>query len=144
LLPAILLIKTPSDKYASPAYLTLSASIHLKKRLFCRTISVGNIIDTSKNKNNYKEDPNKVWIVDSVNMHLPASIPQDKMLIRGNAAFSQILYDIESYYIPEEKRGAIENDLSSNRDKTYAQIKVDKFGNAALVRLLIGDTVYEY
>jgi uncharacterized membrane-anchored protein len=91
-----------------------------------------------------KEDPNKIWIIDSVNMQPPASVPQDKVLIKGRSIHSRFEYGIESYYIPEDKRGVIENDLRNNRDKTYAQIKVDRFGNAALVNLRIGDTIYEY
>jgi uncharacterized membrane-anchored protein len=91
-----------------------------------------------------KEDPNNVWIIDSVNKQPPATVPADKVLIRGRAAYGRIEYGVESYFIPEDKRRTIENDLSNNRDKTFAQIKVDKFGNAALVRLLIGDTIYEY
>jgi uncharacterized membrane-anchored protein len=91
-----------------------------------------------------KEDPNKVWIIDSVNKQLPTNIPSDKVLIKGTASYNRIEYGIESYFIPEDKRQTIEHDLRNNRDKTYAQIKVDKFGNAALVNLRIGDTVYEY
>jgi uncharacterized membrane-anchored protein len=91
-----------------------------------------------------KEDPNKVWIIDSVNTQPPAGVPLDKILIRGMATCTRIEYGIESYYIPEDKRQTIEHDLRNNRDKTYAQIKVDKFGNAALVNLRIGDTIYEY
>ena len=91
-----------------------------------------------------KEDPNNVWIVDSVNTTPPASVPSDRVLIQGRTLYNRIEYGIESYYIPEDKRRTIDDDLRNNRDKTYAQIKVDRFGNAALVRLLIGDTVYEY
>jgi uncharacterized membrane-anchored protein len=90
------------------------------------------------------EDPNKVWIIDSVHREKPDKIEPDKVLICGNLTYNRILYGVESYYIPEDKRQSIEHDLSNNRDKTYAQIKVDKFGNAALVRLLIGDKTYEY
>jgi uncharacterized membrane-anchored protein len=91
-----------------------------------------------------KEDPNKVWVIDSVNKQPPSSVGPDKVLIRGKASYRGIEYGIESYFIPEDKRQSIEHDLRDNRNKTYAQIKVDRFGNAALVRLLIGDTTYEY
>jgi uncharacterized membrane-anchored protein len=91
-----------------------------------------------------KEDPNKIWIIDSVSKQPPDNVPSDRVLIQGRTLYNRIIYGVESYYIPEDKRQTIDSDLRNNREKTFAQIKVDKFGNAALVRLLIGDTVYEY
>lgn len=90
------------------------------------------------------EDPNKIWIIDSVHRQKPAAVEPDKVLVRGNLTYNRILYGVESYYIPEDKRQTMEHDLRNNRDKTYARIKVDLFGNAALVNLLIGDKTYEY
>jgi uncharacterized membrane-anchored protein len=91
-----------------------------------------------------KEDPNNVWVIDSVHKQWPADVGPDKVVIKGRGFYRMIEYGIESYFIPEEKRKTIEHDLRNNRDKIYAQIKVDKFGNAALVNLRIGDTLYEY
>ena len=91
-----------------------------------------------------KEDPNGVWVIDSVHKQKPDSIPQNNVLIKGKSTYRRIEYGIESYYIPEAKRSAIEHDLRNNRDNTYAQIKVDNFGNAALMNLRIGQTTYEY
>jgi uncharacterized membrane-anchored protein len=91
-----------------------------------------------------KEGPNGVWVVDSAYKQKPDNIPQDKVLIKGESQYHRIEYSVENYYIPEEKRSTIERDLRNNRDKTYAQIKVDRFGNAALESLRIGETTYEY
>lgn len=91
-----------------------------------------------------KEDPNGIWVVDSVSKQKPDSIPQDRVLIKGNSTYNRIEYGIESYYIPEKNRSAIERDLRNNRDTTYAQIRVDNFGNAAIESLRIGQTIYEY
>ena len=51
---------------------------------------------------------------------------------------------MEHYFIPEKSRNVIEKDLRKNIGKAKAQIKVDKFGNAALIKLLVEDRVYEY
>ena len=64
--------------------------------------------------------------------------------VKGKKTYRGIEYGIESYFIPEENRSVIEKDLRKNRRQAKAQIKVDKYGNAALVRLMIDDRVYEY
>jgi uncharacterized membrane-anchored protein len=91
-----------------------------------------------------KEDPNKLWVVDSVNKQPPSSIPPDKLLIRGQTSWRGIEYGIESFFVPEDKREKIADDFRANRNNARAEVKVDRFGNAALIKLLIGDNTYEY
>lgn len=90
-------------------------------------------------------DPNnEVWVFDSVHDRWPDEVGADKLVIKGKAEYRRIRYGIENYFVPEGKRGSIEHDLRNNRSNTYADIKVDRFGNAALIRLRVGDAVYEY
>ena len=91
-----------------------------------------------------KEDPNKFWVVDSVNKQRPADVGPDKIVIKGKSVYGRISYGIETFFVPEDKRYKIADDFRANRGNTRAQVKVDRFGNAALIRLLIGDNTYEY
>lgn len=68
----------------------------------------------------------------------------NNVVIRGKVDYGRIRYGIEHYFIPETDRSQIESDFRSNRTESYAQVKVDRFGNAALVGLKIRDKLYEY
>ncbi len=85
-----------------------------------------------------------VWHPISLSESFPANLPGNRLAIRGRNLYWRIEYGIEEFFIPEGKRGEIEQALRANPDKARAEIKVDSRGNAALVRLLIGDRVYDY
>jgi uncharacterized membrane-anchored protein len=91
-----------------------------------------------------KEGPDKVWQIDSVHKEWPKNVPSDQVVIRGKSDEFRILYGIEHFYIPETDRLQIDREFRSNRTESYAQVKVDRFGNAALVGLKIKDKLYEY
>jgi uncharacterized membrane-anchored protein len=85
-----------------------------------------------------------VWRPVSLSKSRPANLPENRIAIRGRHTYSRIEYGIEEFFIPEDKRAEIEQALSKNRDQARAEVRVDSEGNAALVRLLIGDQVYDY
>ena len=92
-----------------------------------------------------KEGDDGIWSATSAHDTWPRNVPNGCLVIKGyGSARRGIRYGIESYFIPEKHRDAIEKDLRQNRRQAKAQIKVDRFGNAALIRLLIEDRVYEY
>ncbi len=91
-----------------------------------------------------KEGEDGVWSAGSMHDQWPEEVAEGCIVIKGKRTYRGINYGIESYFIPEENRSVIENDLRKNRRQAKAQIKVDKFGNAALVRLIVDDRVYEY
>lgn len=91
-----------------------------------------------------RRDVDNVWVVDSAHNRWPDAVGADKIVIKGRYDRWRVLYGIENYFVPEGKRSSIEHDLRNNRSGTYADIKVDRFGNAALIRLHVGDAVYEY
>jgi uncharacterized membrane-anchored protein len=91
-----------------------------------------------------EEDVNNIWQVRSVHDTWPENIPLGSVIIKGVWVSNGIQYGIESYFIPENSRKTIETDLRENLKQAKAQIKIDSFGNAALIRLLVGDRVYEY
>lgn len=91
-----------------------------------------------------KAGDDKVWSATSVHNTWPQKVPDGCLVIKGYPSYRRIRYGIESYFIPEKGREAIENDLRQNQRQAKAQIKVDRFGNAALIRLLVEDRAYEY
>jgi uncharacterized membrane-anchored protein len=91
-----------------------------------------------------KAGDDEIWSATSVHNICPQDVPDGCVVIKGREDGRRIRYGIESYFIPEKGREAIEKDLRQNQRQAKAQIKVDRFGNAALIRLLVEDRVYEY
>ena len=91
-----------------------------------------------------KQGDDEIYSAVSIHDEMPSDIPQKHIFIKGKLQGRIVKYGIESYFIPEESRSGIEDDLRKNQRQAKAQIKVDKYGNAALVRLLVEDRVYEY
>ena len=89
-----------------------------------------------------KEGKDGIWSDESIHNSRPKEIPAGCIVIKGKKERRGILYGVENYFIPERSRSVIENDLRKNAGKAKAQIKVDKFGNAALIKLLVEDRVY--
>ncbi|HIJ70086.1 MAG TPA: GDYXXLXY domain-containing protein [Planctomycetes bacterium] len=85
-----------------------------------------------------------IWSATSVHNTWPKNVPDGCLVIKGHRNWRGIRYGIESYFIPEKHREAIEKDLRQNQRQAKAQIKVDRFGNSALIRLLVEDRIYEY
>ena len=85
-----------------------------------------------------------VWKSQSLHQSFPKDISEGAIVIKGKWKGGRIEYGIEKFFIPEEKRQDIERDLRQNQRQALADIRVDRFGNAALVRLRVDDRVYEY
>jgi uncharacterized membrane-anchored protein len=84
-----------------------------------------------------------VWTPVAIERELPKNLPANRLAIRGRWNDWRITYGIEEFYIPEEKRNVIADDLSKNQSEAHVDVKVDAQGNAALIRLRIQDRVYE-
>ena len=91
-----------------------------------------------------KERDDNIWHAESIHKTWPKDIPDDSVIMKGKFTYSRIKYGIESYFIPEKNRREIEESLRKNARQAKAQIRIDKFGNAALIRLLVDNKVYEY
>jgi len=83
------------------------------------------------------------WQAESVHPARP-DVAADRVVIKGRKTWRAIEYGIETYYIPEAARETIEDDLRQHARDARIEVKVDRFGRAALVRLLIGYRVYDY
>lgn len=90
-----------------------------------------------------KPDSDGIWNAVSVNKEQPAT-PDGCVVIKGKTTGWRIEYGIESYFIPEEAREKVERDFRSHSREAKAEVKVDSSGNAAIIKLIIQDRVYEY
>ncbi len=85
------------------------------------------------------------WFAKSIHVQRPQDLNVDALVIKGRySGWQGITYGIESYYIPEAVREQIEKDLQENARQAIVEVKVDSFGTAALMRIIIEDRVYEY
>ena len=84
-----------------------------------------------------------VWHAVELAVSLPTSLPDNRLAIRGRYVGGRIEYGIEQFYIPESKRGVIDKDLREHIGNARVEVKVDANGDAALVKLMIEDRVYE-
>ena len=90
-----------------------------------------------------KPDSNGIWNAVSVNDKKPA-VSNDEVVIKGTKQYSRIEYGIESYFIPEDARDKIAQDLRKNPRDAKVEVKVDADGNAAITKLIIQDRIYSY
>jgi uncharacterized membrane-anchored protein len=90
-----------------------------------------------------KPDPNGIWNAVSVDDMRP-TVPNDCVIIKGKTSRWRIEYGIESYFIPEDARDKIAQDLRKNTRDAKVEVKVDSAGNAAITKLIIQDRVYKY
>ncbi|MEI7837732.1 MAG: GDYXXLXY domain-containing protein [Planctomycetota bacterium] len=81
-----------------------------------------------------------VWSASSVRRTPPAM----GVFIRGVKRYSRIEYGIDRYYIPEEARQEISNDLLGNMRDARVHVKIDSTGHAVIEYLTIRDRVYRY
>ena len=90
-----------------------------------------------------KEDPNGIWNAVSVHDKKPA-VEKDCVIIKGRISHWRIEYGIESYFIPEDARDKVTDDLRKHSREAKVEVKVDSAGNAAITKLVIQDRIYEY
>lgn len=83
------------------------------------------------------------WGPDYLSIKLPRQLPDNQIALKGKYIY-RIDFGIERFYIPENKRDEIESVLRTHPEKAKAEVKVDSYGNTALMRLIIGDRVYDY
>jgi uncharacterized membrane-anchored protein len=84
-----------------------------------------------------------VWTPALLVPQLPTNLPENRAALLGQIKYGRIKYGIEELYIPEAQRYTVGEDLRMFHDQARVEVKVDKSGHAALVRLKIEDRTYE-
>lgn len=52
------------------------------------------------------------WKPVAVTQNRPKNLPENQIALRGVAGYSRVAYGLETYYIPEDQRGQINQDIS--------------------------------
>jgi len=89
-----------------------------------------------------------VWSAVSCGYEPPAELAEGQALLKGRVTLSRrdgpIVYGIEKYFVPEETRREIEDAIRGQQQRIRVDVAVDSDGDAAVLRLHVGDKVYEY
>ena len=89
-------------------------------------------------------DPTAPWQPVEVNYRYPQEVEPQQVVIRGEQGRRGRWIDLGlgEYYIPEEIGDALEDDIRDHPRETRAEVKVDRWGNAALVSVWVQDREY--
>jgi uncharacterized membrane-anchored protein len=91
-----------------------------------------------------KQGPENVWQLERLAEKLPQDLGPDQIALQGKIQGNRIAYGIEHFFIPEEGRRELESALRQNQQRALAEIRVDRYGHAALIRLIVNGKPYEY
>jgi uncharacterized membrane-anchored protein len=90
----------------------------------------------------------RAWKPVRVSSNLPQSLPRNQVALKGVYQDNAVIYGIETYYLPQEQRQQISNDIlqsvqltRKNRGRQIqpitVRVKVDPQGNAVPVSLWV-------
>lgn len=94
------------------------------------------------------EGEDGVWSAVSCGAEPPAELEEGQALLKGRVTLSRrdgpVVYGIEKYFVPETMRHEIEDAIRERQQRILVDVAVDGDGDAAVLRLHVGDAVYEY
>ena len=90
----------------------------------------------------------KAWKPVRVSLENPANLPANQIAIQGKYNGQQMEYGLETYYMPENEREKVNQDISQvqrgKRQSFVVEVKVDKQGHAVPVSLWVRDRNYRF
>ena len=95
-------------------------------------------------------DPNpQAWKPIAIDSQLPANLSTEKIAIRGVSNGNSVIYGLETYYMPEDRKDGVNADINSTRSGSSSrnllvEVKVDNRGLATPVGLWVGDKQYRF
>ncbi|MGK7901719.1 MAG: GDYXXLXY domain-containing protein [Hormoscilla sp.] len=89
------------------------------------------------------------WVPVAVSGDRPKDLSGDRVALKGEfQKYGQILYGLETYYMPEDQRVEINREISqaqaSQARSFVVEVKVDDRGNALPVSMWVGDHNYRF
>lgn len=92
------------------------------------------------------------WKPVRVSGELPTSLPGNQIALQGRYnRYNAISYDLETYYIPEDRRNDINKDISSARPSKpgeaqpiVVEVKVNAQGKAVPISMWVRDRKYQF
>ena len=97
----------------------------------------------------------QAWKPVKISGNRPANLPSNQVSLKGEYKGGQVVYGLETYYMPEDQREQINGDIRQAQGQVQGQTqgqaqqalkvdaKVDSSGNAILMDLWISDRKYE-
>ncbi|MCM1981449.1 GDYXXLXY domain-containing protein [Lyngbya confervoides] len=93
-------------------------------------------------------EPPVAWQPKRVSRDRPASLPANQIALRGYSEGWQVVYGLETYYMPEDQRQSINQQISqvqrSSDTAFVVEIKVDDRGKSVPVSLWVSDRQYRF
>ena len=90
----------------------------------------------------------QAWKPVGVSLENPANLPANQIAIKGKYNGSQMEYGLETYYLPENEREKVNQEISEaqrkQRQSFVVEVKVDKTGRAVPVSLWVADRNYRF
>ncbi|MEG4073240.1 GDYXXLXY domain-containing protein [Microcoleus sp. Pol14C2] len=90
----------------------------------------------------------QAWKPVRVSLENPANLPANQIAIKGKYNGWQMEYGLETYYMPEDEREKVNQEISEaqrkQRQSFLVEVKVDKTGHAVPVSLWVRDRNYRF
>lgn len=90
------------------------------------------------------------WQAVKISRNLPNNLPPNQIALQGYSEYNSIMYNLETYYFPEEQREKINNAISQLQSKPgealpfVVEVKIDNQGNAIPISIWIGNNHYNF
>ncbi|MBD2101540.1 GDYXXLXY domain-containing protein [Leptolyngbya sp. FACHB-261] len=89
--------------------------------------------------------PPQAWKPVAIRSEQPKSLAANQVALKGQGNHWNVLYGLETYYIPEEVRFELNEALRlGSKQAPVVEIKVDKQGHAVPVRLWVKNREYRF
>ena len=90
----------------------------------------------------------QAWKPARVTLENPTNLPANQIAIKGKYNSWQMEYGLETYYMPEDEREKVNQEISeaqrNQRQSFLVEVKVDKTGHAVPVSLWVRDRNYRF
>jgi uncharacterized membrane-anchored protein len=90
----------------------------------------------------------------AVSLKYPSSLPANAVVLRGIIDHSQVKYDLEQFYMPEQQQAKVNQDIDSfsktlrerarQSKSLLMEIKIGQDGRAVPVAIWVGDKSYRF
>lgn len=86
----------------------------------------------------------------AASLKYPSSLPANTVVLRGVVDHSQIKYDLEQFYMPEQQQVTVNQDIDRARQSTrqskslLMETKIGQDGRAVPVAIWVGDKSYRF
>jgi uncharacterized membrane-anchored protein len=84
----------------------------------------------------------------AVSLQRPTTIPPNAVILRGVLDGSQVKYDLERFYMPEQQQATVNKDLNQAQARSsqnlLMEVKIGRDGHAVPVAIWVGDRSYRF